>query len=201
MDEHRWTRTKSANIRNPRDDIMPSRGFHPDSLEAAGRLRRLEQMNLNFIRRDPACIDSPRFHEHVAALSPRLPFVVGVLGAGGPTAEYGPDEQRYKATHENFHDAMAAPVKMPEFQGDVAAVLAEKYWDRDPKAARAKDGEVKQRAKHLAKDGNLRPAKGWAALAFAHGSRSKRAGTFARPSPLIGEARYFADGSSTALIA
>ena len=55
--------------------------------------------------------------------SPQLPFVIGVLGVGGPTDQYGPDQQRYKATHQNFRDAMAAPAKLPEFQGNVAAML------------------------------------------------------------------------------
>jgi alpha-galactosidase len=96
--------------------------------------------------------------------APKLPFVIGVLGVGGPTAEYGPDEQRYKATHQNFRDAMAAPASMPEFRGNVATVLAEKYWDRELKTARAKEGEIKQQAKKLAKEGNLKPAEEKAAL-------------------------------------
>ena len=40
--------------------------------------------------------------------APKLPFVIGVLGVGGPTSEYLPDQMRYKATHQNFRDAMAA---------------------------------------------------------------------------------------------
>jgi hypothetical protein len=96
--------------------------------------------------------------------APKLPFVIGVLGVGGPTAEYGPTEQRYKATHQNFRDAMAAPSKMPEFQGNVAAVLTEKYWDKELKAARQKELEIKARAKQAAKSGNLKPAEEKAAL-------------------------------------
>ena len=96
--------------------------------------------------------------------APKLPFVIGVLGVGGPVADYGPEEQRYKATHQNFRDAMAAPALLPEFKGNVAAVLAEKYWDRELKTARAKEGELKQRAKKLAKEGNLKPAEEKAAL-------------------------------------
>ncbi len=95
---------------------------------------------------------------------PKLPFVIGVLGVGGPVADYGPDEQRYKATHQNFRDAMAAPAQLPEFKGNVATVLAEKYWDRELKAARAKEGEIKQRAKKLATEGKLKPAEEKAAL-------------------------------------
>jgi alpha-galactosidase len=96
--------------------------------------------------------------------SPKLPFVIGVLGVGGPTADYGPDQQRYKATHQNFRDAMAAPAKLPDFKGNVAAVLTEKYWDRELTLAKAKDNEVKQRAKKLATEGKLKPAEEKAAL-------------------------------------
>jgi alpha-galactosidase len=96
--------------------------------------------------------------------APKLPFVIGVLGVGGPTAEYGADQQRYKSTHQNFRDAMAAPAKLPEFKGNVAAVWTEKYWDRELTAAKAKDHEIKQRAKKLATEGKLKPAEEKAAL-------------------------------------
>jgi alpha-galactosidase len=96
--------------------------------------------------------------------APKMPFVIGVIGVGGPTAEYGPDQQRYRATHQNIRDAMAAPAKMPEFKGSVAAVLTEKYWDRELTAAKAKDNEIKQRAKKLATEGKLKPAEEKAAL-------------------------------------
>ncbi len=96
--------------------------------------------------------------------APALPFVIGVLGVGGPTADYGSDQQRYKATHQNFRNAMAAPAKLPEFQGNVAAVWTEKYWDRELTAAKAKDQEIKQRAKKLATEGKLKPAEEQAKL-------------------------------------
>jgi hypothetical protein len=96
--------------------------------------------------------------------APKLPFVIGVLGVGGPTPEYGPDQQRYKATHQNFRDAMAAPALLPEFNGNVAAVRTEKYWDRELTAAKAKDNEIKQRAKQLTTEGTLNPAEEKAAL-------------------------------------
>lgn len=54
---------------NLRDGIILAWAFRPDAIEAAGRLRRLEQTDLNFIRLDTVRIDSPRFREHVAALS------------------------------------------------------------------------------------------------------------------------------------
>ena len=96
--------------------------------------------------------------------SPKLPFAIGVMGVGGPTADYGPDEQRYKTTHQNFRDAMAAPAKLPEFQGNVAAVLAEKYWDRELRLARQKEAKLKDEAKKQAKDSKLKPAEEKAAL-------------------------------------
>lgn len=90
--------------------------------------------------------------------TPKLPFVIGVIGVGGPTAEYGPDQQRYKSTHQNIRDAMAASAQMQEFKGNVAAVLTEKYWDRELKSAREKEEAIKQQAKKLAKDGKMKPA-------------------------------------------
>ncbi len=54
---------------NLRDGIMLGWAFRPDAMEAAERLRRLEQTDLNFIRLDMIRIDSPRFREHVSALS------------------------------------------------------------------------------------------------------------------------------------
>jgi hypothetical protein len=96
--------------------------------------------------------------------APKLPFVIGVIGVGGPVAEYGPDEKRYAAVHQNFRDAMAAPALLPEFKGNVATVLAEKYWDRELKLARAKSGEIEQLAKKQAKEANLKPAEERAAI-------------------------------------
>ncbi len=54
---------------NLRDGIMLAWAFRPDAVEAAERLRRLEQTDLNFIRLEQVRIDSPRFREHVSALT------------------------------------------------------------------------------------------------------------------------------------
>lgn len=54
---------------NLRDGIILAWAFRPDAVEAAERLRRLEQTDLNFIRLDMIRIDSPLFREHVTALS------------------------------------------------------------------------------------------------------------------------------------
>jgi hypothetical protein len=67
---------------------------------------------------------------------PELPFVIGVIGVGGPTAEY--ESPRYKGVHQNFRDAMAAPAKRPGFKDNVAVVLTEKFWDKELETVRAK---------------------------------------------------------------
>jgi hypothetical protein len=90
--------------------------------------------------------------------APKMPFVIGVLGVGGPTAEYGPDQQRYKSTHDHFRAAMAAPAEFPEFKGNVAAVFTEKYWDRELSAAKAKDHAIRQEFKKHSSERALKPA-------------------------------------------
>lgn len=84
---------------------------------------------------------------------PKLPFVIGVMGAGGPTNLYGKNQQRYKGTHQGFRDAMAAPASMPEFKGNVVAVLTEKYWDPELDALDQKRSQVKAKAQELEKKG------------------------------------------------
>lgn len=54
---------------NLRDGIILAWAFRPDAQEAAERLRRLEQTGVSFIRLDMIRIDSPRFREHVTALT------------------------------------------------------------------------------------------------------------------------------------
>jgi hypothetical protein len=89
--------------------------------------------------------------------TPHLPFVIGVLGVGGPTSEYGPDQLRYKATHDNFRNAMAAPASLPEFQGNVAALRTETFWDLELSLAKAKETEIKQVAKRLGEERKSKP--------------------------------------------
>lgn len=81
--------------------------------------------------------------------TPDLPFVIGVLGVGGPTAEYGPDQKRYVAIHQGFRDAMAAPAAMEEFRGSVAAVLTERCWDRELTRLRAAEQALGPRYKEI----------------------------------------------------
>lgn len=54
---------------NLRDGIMLAWAFRPDAMKAAELLREMEQTDLNFIRLEQIRIDSPRFREHVVALS------------------------------------------------------------------------------------------------------------------------------------
>jgi hypothetical protein len=96
--------------------------------------------------------------------APGLPFAIGVLGVGGPVAEYSEGEKRYAAVHQNFRDAMAAPAKLPEFKGNVANVLMEKYWDAELTAAKARDSACKQEAKKKAAAEKLTPSEENAAL-------------------------------------
>lgn len=79
--------------------------------------------------------------------SPKLPFVIGVMGAGGPTDLY--KSPRYKGVHQYFRDAMAAPAALPEFQDNVAAVLTENYWDMELTELREREEAIKKRSKQL----------------------------------------------------
>lgn len=87
--------------------------------------------------------------------APQLPFVIGVFGVGGPVDQYAPDQLRYKSTHQNFRDAMAAPARRPEFQGNVITVHTEKFWDQELTAAKRKDSEIRQQAKKAAEEKKL----------------------------------------------
>ena len=99
--------------------------------------------------------------------APKLPFVIGVMGVGGPTSKYGPDRQRYKSVHQNFRDAMAAPAKLPEFQGTVAAVLTENYWDLEVVRLRGIERTIKPKVDKLRnsiKSGELNRDEGESAI-------------------------------------
>jgi hypothetical protein len=53
---------------------------------------------------------------------------------------------------------MAAPAQLPEFKGNVAAMLTEKYWDRELTRVKAKDDDITAKAKKLANEGKLNPS-------------------------------------------
>ena len=87
--------------------------------------------------------------------SPNLPFVIGVMGVGGPTAQYKKDQQRHRSVHQNFRDAMAAPAQSPEFSGSVATVLTEKYWDQELTGLRSRQAKVDRFIRSEKKEKNL----------------------------------------------
>lgn len=88
--------------------------------------------------------------------APNLSFVIGVMGAGGPTKEYVGGQKRYAGIHQNFRDAMAASANKPEFKGNVAAVLTEKYWDMELTALKRRDGEVSKKVKKIQAEQKLK---------------------------------------------
>jgi alpha-galactosidase len=88
--------------------------------------------------------------------APKLPFVIGVMGAGGPVAEYDQGKKRYAGVHQYFRDAMAAPASLPEFKDNVTAVLTEKYWDMELTALKTRDGKINQEVKKMQKEKNLK---------------------------------------------
>ena len=87
--------------------------------------------------------------------APKLPFVIGVMGAGGPIAKYGPDQKRYAGIHGEFRKAMAAPSKLPEFKGNVTAVFTENYWDGQLSELVDRRGKINAKRRDLAKDQSL----------------------------------------------
>jgi hypothetical protein len=99
--------------------------------------------------------------------APKMPFVIGVMGVGGPIDKYSPEQQRYKGIHHNFRMAMAAPVALPEFKGNVVAVLTEKYWDMEVVELRRREEKIKQKVAELndeMKEGKRTREEGKAAL-------------------------------------
>ena len=90
--------------------------------------------------------------------APKLPFVIGVMGAGGPIAKYSPDQMRYAGIHGEFRKAMAAPTKLPEFKGNVTAVFTENYWDGQLSELVDRRGKINAKRRELAKDQSLTQA-------------------------------------------
>ncbi len=67
--------------------------------------------------------------------APKMPFVIGVMGVGGPDA--GVDTQE-------FRKAMAAPAALAEFKGNVAAVETAPFWSEELEAIDKKREKVSQ---------------------------------------------------------
>ena len=87
--------------------------------------------------------------------APKLPFVIGVMGAGGPIAKYSPDQMRYAGIHGEFRKAMAAPAKLQEFKGNVTAVFTENYWDNQLSELVDRRGQINAKRHELSKDKSL----------------------------------------------
>lgn len=81
--------------------------------------------------------------------APQLPFVIGVMGVGGPLESYGPKQAREKTIHGNFRAAMAAPAGLPEFKGNVVNVFTANYWDMEFVALQAKEAALKPKVDEL----------------------------------------------------
>ncbi|WCJ58807.1 sialate O-acetylesterase [Fontisphaera persica] len=67
--------------------------------------------------------------------APKLPFVIGVMGVDGKQAS---------ATMREFRLAMAAPARLPEFQGNVVAVETAPFWSEELGAIDKKHEKVRQ---------------------------------------------------------
>ena len=67
--------------------------------------------------------------------APKMPFVIGVMGVGGPDA--GVDTQE-------FRKAMAAPAALAEFKGNVVAVETAPFWSEELEAIDKKREKVSQ---------------------------------------------------------
>ncbi len=85
--------------------------------------------------------------------APELPFVIGVMGVGGPVDQYSQAKKRHAAVHQNFRDAMAAPALRDEFRGNVVAVRTERYWDMELAALKEREDRVKQTIKERRTEG------------------------------------------------
>ena len=96
--------------------------------------------------------------------APGLPFVIGVMGAGGPVSSYGPAQRRYSGIHQNFRDAMAAPAGRPEFRGNVLAVRTENSWDLELSRLKSREDAIRQDVKQQVADGKLAKGESQAAI-------------------------------------
>lgn len=76
--------------------------------------------------------------------SEELPFVIGVMGVGGPIKD-----TRKRAVHVNFRAAMAAPARMKGFRGNVVAVPTSPYWDEQLDEIGGRISKVNNMAKML----------------------------------------------------
>ena len=122
---------------------MVDRGTYPNRAQPGGYSQYSEVL-IHFIRDVRKDLSAPK-----------LPFVIGVMGVGGPVEKYGPDQKRYAGIHSEFRKAMAAPAKLSEFKGNVTAVLTENYWDHQLSELSSRIGKVNAKRRSLGKDKKL----------------------------------------------
>lgn len=122
---------------------MVDRGTYPER-DKPGGYDQYSEVLAHFIR---------DVREELSA--PKLPFVIGVMGAGGPIEKYTPEKRRYAAVHREFRKAMAAPAALPEFKDNVVAVWTENYWDMELEALRYRDRQIQRTVKGLVEKGEL----------------------------------------------
>ena len=125
---------------------MVDRGTYPQR-DAPGGYRQYSDCMGHFIR---------DVREDLSA--PELPFVIGVMGVGGPI-----EDPRKRAVHVNFRAAMAAPADLKEFRGNVVAVPTSPYWDTELDEIAGRMNKVRNMSrmlrtknkKHANKDGSM----------------------------------------------
>jgi alpha-galactosidase len=122
---------------------MVDRGTYPNRAQPGGYARYSEVL-VHFIRDVRKDLSAPK-----------LPFVIGVMGVGGPVEKYGPDQKRYAGIHSEFRKAMATPAKLPEFKGKVTAVFTENYWDHQLSELSSRMGKVNAKRRSLGNDKTL----------------------------------------------
>ena len=96
--------------------------------------------------------------------TPKMPFVIGVMGVNGPLDKYPKAQQRYKGIHSAFRSGMAAPASMPEFKGNVTAVQTGDYWDMELAELRSRNNKIREFSKKLDKEGKLKGKEKQAAI-------------------------------------
>ena len=126
---------------------MVDQGTYPDRGQPGGYDAYSEAM-AHFIRDVRSDLSAPNMH-----------FVIGVMGAGGPVADYGKNRIRYKDIHQGFRQAMAAPAALPEFKNNVTAVFTENCWDPELDTVSDKVERVRAKARELKKANEGYPEK------------------------------------------
>ena len=122
---------------------MVDRGTYPNRAQPGGYAQYSEVL-VHFIRDVRKDLSAPK-----------MPFVIGVMGVGGPVEKYGPDQKRYAGIHSEFRKAMAAPAKLSEFKGNVTAVFTENYWDHQLSELSSRMGKVNAKRRSLGNDKTL----------------------------------------------